>query len=261
MELNNKELLTYLTDFIRKEFDKKGFTKGVIGLSGGIDSAVSAYLGTEALGKENMHFIMMPYKTSSKESITDAMKVVNALEAGHTIIDISSMADAYFEAYCPEGISDVRKGNIMARMRMVVLYDYSAKLNALVIGTGNKTEILLGYTTLFGDSACALNPVGDLYKTQLRSLAKYLSVPESILNKKPSADLWKNQTDEGEMGITYDEVDKYFYDKFERNLSHERLIEAGFNENFIIKVENMMTKNKFKSELPVIARIPSNLYI
>ena len=260
MELDNKELLKYLTEFIRKEFDSKGFTKGVIGLSGGIDSAVSAYISTAALGKENMHFIMMPYKTSSEESITDAMKVVNALGAEHTVIDITPMADAYFDKYCPEGISDIRKGNIMARMRMVVLYDFSAKLNALVIGTGNKTEILLGYTTLFGDSACAINPVGDLYKTQLRSLAKYLFVPESIINKKPSADLWKNQTDEGEMGFTYEDADKYFYGKFERKLPGERLIEEGFNENFVKKVESMMMKNKFKSELPVIARIPGNLY-
>lgn len=261
MELNNKELLKYITGFIRKEFDKKGFTKGVLGLSGGIDSAVSAYISTEALGKQNMHFIMMPYKTSSEESKTDAMKVVNVLGVEHTFIDITPMADAYFDTYCPEGISDIRKGNIMARMRMVVLYDFSAKLNALVIGTGNKTEILLGYTTLFGDSACAVNPVGDLYKTQLRSLAKYLSVPESILIKKPSADLWKDQTDEGEMGFTYDEVDKYFYSKIDRKLSKEQLTEVGFNENFIEKVESMMMKNMFKSELPVIAKIPGNLFI
>lgn len=260
MELNNKALFKYLADFLRKEFDSRGFTKGVIGLSGGIDSAVSAYISTEALGKENMHFVLMPYKTSSKESITDAMEVVNALGVSHSLVEITPMADAYFDSYCPEGISDIRKGNIMARMRMVVLYDFSAKLNALVIGTGNKTEILLGYTTLFGDSACAVNPVGDLYKTQLRSLARYLSVPETILKKKPSADLWKDQTDEGEMGFTYEEADKYFYYKYETKLSDDLLIKAGFSEQFINKVESMVGKNKFKSELPVIARIPCNLY-
>ncbi|MBN1632777.1 MAG: NAD+ synthase [Ignavibacteria bacterium] len=259
MELNNKHLYEYLTVFLRNEFEKAGFLKGVIGLSGGIDSAVSAYIGTEALGKANMHFILMPYKTSSEDSITDAMKVVNILRVSHSIVNITPMVDAYLNTHCNNVISDIRKGNVIARMRMIVLYDFSAKLNALVIGTGNKTEILLGYTTLFGDSACAINPVGDLYKTQLRSLARYLSLPESILNKKPSADLWKDQTDEGEMGLTYEEVDNYLFSKYERNFSEKQLIEAGFNEKFIEKVNNMVMKNKFKSMLPVIARIPEDL--
>lgn len=255
MELENKKIAKQITDFLRTEALNAGFSKGVIGLSGGIDSAVSAYLSTLALGKENMHFVLMPYRTSSKESVTDAMKVVNALGVSHSIIDITSMVDAYIDNYCNDGVSDIRKGNIMARMRMIVLYDFSVKMNALVIGTGNKTEILLGYTTIFGDSACAINPVGDLYKTRLRSLAAYLNIPDSIIKKKPSADLWAGQTDEGEMGFSYEEVDRYLFNKIDEKKSEKQLIDMGFNRKFIEKVDNMIKKNRFKSLPPLIARL------
>jgi NAD+ synthase len=255
METDNKKIINQLTEFISSEFGKAGFSKGVIGLSGGIDSAVSAYVSTLALGKENLHFVLMPYKTSSRDSVTDAMKVVDSLGVSYSIIEITPMVDAYISNYAKDGLSDVRKGNIMARMRMIVLYDVSAERNALVIGTGNKTEILLGYTTIYGDSACAINPLGDLYKTQVRNLAKYLKVPESILIKKPSADLWEGQTDESEMDLTYEEADRYFYNKYDMMYSKERLIEMGFSEKFMKKIDNIVEKNRFKSLLPPIARI------
>lgn len=255
MELDNKKLTEQLTEFIKSEFHKAGFSQGIIGLSGGIDSAVSAYLSTMALGRENMHFVLMPYKTSSKDSVTDAMKVVESLGVSYSVIEITPMVDSYISNYAKDGLSDVRKGNIMARMRMIVLYDVSAERNALVIGTGNKTEILLGYTTLYGDSACAINPLGDLYKTRVRSLAKYLNVPESILIKKPSADLWEGQSDESEMGLSYEETDRYFYNKFDLIHSKEKLIEMGFTQKFMEKIDNMIEKNRFKSLLPPVARI------
>ena len=154
-----------------------------------------------------------------------------------------------------KNMSDIRKGNVMARVRMIILYDESARENALVMGTGNRTEILLGYTTLFGDSACAINPVGDLYKTQLRDLAKYMGVPQEIIDKKPSADLWIGQTDEDELGYSYDEIDKYLYQMIDEKKSAEELIKAGFNASFMQAINSRITKNDFKRLPPTIAKI------
>jgi NAD+ synthase len=194
----------------------------------------------------------MPCKTSSKSSITDALSVVNELGIRHKIFDITGMANAYIEKL--EGdVSGLRKGNVMARCRMIVLFDHSAAENAIVIGTGNKTEALLGYTTLYGDSACGINPVGDLYKTQLRVIAGFLGIPEPILVKKPSADLWEGQTDEDEMGITYEAVDEYLFAKFEEHKSGTELLEAGFDDSFIKRVDSMIIKNEFKRKLPPVA--------
>ena len=165
------------------------------------------------------------------------------------------MVDAYINMKENKNMSDIRKGNVMARIRMIILYDESARENALVMGTGNRTEILLGYTTLFGDSACAINPVGDLYKTQLRDLAKYLGVPQVIIDKKPSADLWIGQTDEGELGYTYEEIDKYLYKMIDEKKSGEDLIKAGFDASFMQAINSMITKNDFKRLPPTIAKI------
>jgi NAD+ synthase len=244
-----------LVEFLKNETQRIGLNRAVIGLSGGIDSAVSAYLSVKALGKENALCILMPYKTSSKESITDAQSVVKELGVRSKIIDITDMVDSFIKKLDDNEMSGIRKGNIMARVRMIVLYDESAKEKALVIGTGNKTEILLGYTTLFGDSACAINPMGDLYKTQVFELAKHLGVPKQIIDKKPSADLWTGQTDEGEMGLTYAEVDKYLFHKFDKNKSREELFKLGFQIEYIGKVDNMIEKNRFKSLPPVIAKL------
>jgi NAD+ synthase len=254
MLYKNKILEELLVGFIRNETQKAGIKKAVIGLSGGVDSAVSAFITSKALGSENVLCVMMPYKTSSRDSITDAEKIISALNVKSKIVDISDMVDSYLRK-CDEEISKVRKGNIMARMRMIVLYDESSKENALVIGTGNKTEILLGYSTIFGDSACAINPIGDLYKTQLWDFAKYIKIPESVINKKPSADLWEGQTDEDEFGFTYEEVDKFLYLKIDERKSDEELIKLGFKKDFIERVNKMIIGTQFKRLPPLIAKV------
>ncbi len=255
LELNNDLLTGLLTGFISNETKRIGLSKAVIGLSGGIDSAVVAYLAAKALGNRNVMCLIMPYKTSSPDSVEDAMKVVNSLKVPFRKADITKPVDAVFELSEGEEDSKVRMGNVMARIRMIMLYDESARCNGLVVGTGNKTEILLGYSTIFGDAACAINPVGDLYKTQLRSLARHLGVPSSILDKKPSADLWKGQTDEGELGFTYEEVDRYLYQKIDLRRSPEALRKSGFRDEFMNKVNRMIERNQFKRLPPLIAKV------
>jgi len=255
MKLANELVVKILIEFIRNEMYRVGIRKGVIGLSGGIDSAVSAYLTAKALGRENVTCILMPYKSSSKESVSDAMKVVDDLKVNWKKIEITHMVNAFEKNIDANNISNVRLGNIMARTRMIILYDESAKENALVIGTGNKTEILLGYTTIYGDSASAINPIGDLYKTQLRDLAVYLGVPKSIIDKKPSAELWKGQTDEDELGFTYEKVDRYLHNKIDERRSDEELMKLGFDEKFLNRVNTLIFRSQFKRLPPLIAKI------
>ncbi len=255
MNFDMNSIENILTGFLRNETNRIGIKKAVIGISGGVDSAVSTFLTVKALGKENVLGVMMPYKTSSKNSITDAQKVINAVGINSQKIEITPMVDAYLDNYADKKISSKRKGNIMARMRMIVLYDLSAKENALVIGTGNKTEAMLGYTTIYGDNACAINPIGDLYKTQIWELARYIGVPENIINKAPSADLWDGQTDEGEMGIKYKEVDNLLYHKYDEKLSDSELIRRGFSKEYIEMVDSMVSGSKFKRMLPIVGRI------
>jgi NAD+ synthase len=255
LKYNNEHLSQLLTGFIKNETHKTGLRKGVIGLSGGIDSAVSTYLAVKALGRKNVTCLIMPYRTSSKDSIEDAMKVVDALKVNYRVAEISESVDAILKQCVGEENSNVRKGNVMARVRMILLYDESARNNGLVIGTGNKTELLLGYSTIYGDSASAINPVGDLYKTQLRSLAEHLGIPKSIIEKKPSADLWKGQTDEDELGFTYELVDQYLYQKVDLRKSREALLNMGFKEKFIKRVDSMIERNQFKRLPPLIAKV------
>jgi NAD+ synthase len=242
-----------LTGFIQTELNRVGFTRAVIGLSGGLDSGLSCYLAAEALGPNNVLAVRMPYKTSSLDSLEHAQLIIDALGVNTLTIPITEMVDPLFERF-PDA-DRVRRGNAMARARMIVLYDQSEAFDALVIGTGNKTEILLGYTTLFGDSASAINPIGDLYKTQVRQLAQAMGMPAAILKKPPSADLWVGQTDEGELGFTYAEVDKLLYLLVDQRYKPEDCVAAGFGEPFVKAVVRLVRQNHFKRVLPPIAKI------
>ena len=253
LKLNMKIVEELLVRFLRDEIQKAGFTKAVVGLSGGVDSAVSATLAARALGKRNVVGVLLPYKSSNPQSLKDAMLVGKKLGIRAVTVSISEMVDVYCEAH---KVKDrMRKGNIMARMRMIVLYDVSVKERALVVGTSNKTEIMLGYGTLFGDTACALNPLGDLYKTQIWQLAEALKIPDRIVKKAPSADLWIGQTDEGEMGLEYRKTDRLLYYMIDERRSDEELQRRGFDRRFVKKVRTMVQKNQFKRRPPVIAKV------
>lgn len=242
-----------LVEFIRDELSEAGLQRAVIGLSGGIDSALTCYLTAEALGPEQVLGVRLPYRTSSSESLEHAQLVIEATGVQGLTVDISPMVDPLFELF-PEA-DQVRRGNAMARARMIVLYDQSAATQALVVGTGNKTEYLLGYTTLYGDSAAAIVPLADLYKTQVRQLAEAVGVPRPIIDKAPSADLWAGQTDEGELGFSYDRVDQLLYLLFDRNYSREEATAAGFEAAFVDEVLTRVEENEFKRLLPVIATL------
>ncbi|MFA5873332.1 MAG: NAD+ synthase [Anaerolineales bacterium] len=244
-----------LTEFIRSEIIRVGFSRAVVNLSGGIDSAVSFVLAAEALGPQNVLAICLPYKTSLADSLEHAQMLIDQSGCPSVTIPITEMTDPLIAR--EPGMSEIRKGNIMARARMIVAYDQSEAFKGLVVGTGNKTEILLGYTTLYGDSACALNPIGDLYKTQVRQLARALGIPEPIIAKPPSADLWAGQTDEGELGFTYEEVDKLLYLLVDQRYRPEECVEAGFDEKFVRQVFERVRKNQFKRVLPPIAKLSS----
>ncbi|MBI3014683.1 MAG: NAD+ synthase [Candidatus Tectomicrobia bacterium] len=242
-----------LTGFIRNEVTKTGHERVVVGLSGGIDSSLSAYLGAEALGPAQVLGLIMPYRTSSSQSLEDARRVVAVLGIRSRVIDITPMIDAYFAAF-PEA-DPVRRGNKMARERMTILYDFSMVEKALVLGTSNKTELLLGYGTLHGDMASAINPLGDLYKTQVRQLAEAMGIPETILRKPPTADLWQGQSDEGELGFTYAEVDRLLYYMVDRRYNEEQLQDLGFEPDFVTRVTKLVQGSQYKRRLPVIAKI------
>jgi NAD+ synthase len=202
---------------------------------------------------KNVLALRMPYRTSSLDSLEHAQQVIDLLGVQSLTIPITEMVEPLFTHF-PE-MSALRRGNIMARARMIVLYDQSEAFRGLAVGTGNKTEILLGYTTLYGDSACALNPLGDLYKTQVRQLARAMGIPEAIIQKPPSADLWAGQTDEGELGFTYAEVDQLLYLLVDQRYSPADCVEAGFAEDFVKKVVERVRRNHFKRVLPPIAKL------
>jgi NAD+ synthase len=253
LSINTKLARQILTGFVKSEITRTGFTKAVIGLSGGIDSALSCYLAAEALGPENVLAIRMPYKASSQESLDHAQLVIDALGVPSLTIPITPMVQPYLDEN--PGISSFRAGNIMARQRMIVLYDHSADFNGLVVGTSNKTEILLGYSTLFGDSACAINPIGDLYKTQIRQLSRALDVPDVIVSKPPTADLWLGQTDESELGFTYADVDPLLYLLVDERYTPQECVDVGFEEGFVNKVVERIRRNQFKRILPPVAKL------
>lgn len=253
LAINSPLVEEILTRFIRNEITRTGFRRAVFGLSGGIDSSVVAYLAVRAMGPENVLAVTMPYKTSSTETREDSQRVVEALGLQTLDIPITAQVDAYFAAVGEA--SRMRLANKCARERMTVLYDQSASFEGLVLGTSNKTELLLGYGTQFGDLASAINPIGDLYKTQLRSLAAHLGVPDSILQKQPSGDLWEGQTDEGELGFSYFDVDRLLVLLVDRRWQPAQLERVGFDLEFIERVLRMVRRNQYKRRLPVIAKL------
>ena len=242
-----------LTRYLHNEITKTGFDRAVLGLSGGIDSALSCYLAARALGPENVLALRLPYRTSSPESLAHADLIIEALGIQSETIDISGMVDS-LEAASPE-MTAHRKGNVMARARMIAIYDRSAAWNALVIGTSNKTELLLGYGTIFGDLASAVNPIGDLYKTQVRQLSRAMGVPQPVLDKAPSADLLPDQTDEGDLGFTYEQVDQLLYLMVDERYTIDEAVSAGFGRAFIERVWRMVQRAQYKRALPVIPKI------
>jgi NAD+ synthase len=258
MAINTEIGRKMLVGFIRDQIHKVGMTRCVIGLSGGIDSALSAYLSAEALGAENVLAVRMPYKTSSEDSLSDAQAVIDALGLPSRTIPITDAADALF-TQIPD-ITPVRMGNVMARLRMTILYDQSVSWGGLVMGTSNKTEMLLGYSTIYGDSGVAVQPIADLYKTQVRQLSAALNVPESILRKPPSADLWVGQTDEGELGFTYAEVDQVLYLLVDERYSLEEAAAEGFDLNFVRDVWRRVKVNHYKRTMPNVAKVSKRTF-
>lgn len=247
-KINYEEEIQKIVMFIRNQLQEAGYEKIIIGLSGGIDSAVTAALAVRAVGKSNVFGVMMPYKTSHPDSLKHAIQVVKLLGIDHRIIDISPMVDAYFDTYEPDADA-LRIGNRKARERMCVLYDLSAKKHALVAGTGNFSELMIGYCTQYGDSACAFETIGNLYKTEVFEIAKILNIPQEIIDKKPTADLWEGQTDEDEMGISYRDLDEILYQMFELKKS-EAEIDQCFSKDLIETVKRMIKKSEFKRIMP-----------
>ena len=242
--------------FIQEQFKKIGARHAILGLSGGIDSALVGLLTADALGADRLRTYILPYRTSAPASRADALEVVAALGCGAEEIDISLPLDSV-EASLPTGgeFSPIRRGNIAARLRMITLYDQSARYDGLVMGTGNKTEAMIGYTTIHGDAACAINPIGDLYKSQVRALAAHIGVPQSILTKAPSADLWPGQTDEGEGGFDYPTLDRILFRLVDQKKAAAAVVAEGFDAELVAKVQGMMARSQFKREMPPFPKI------
>ncbi|MGB7337606.1 MAG: NAD+ synthase [Phototrophicaceae bacterium] len=243
-----------LTGFIRDEIAKTGMSKAVMGLSGGIDSALSAYLSAKALGAENVLVVRMPYETSSPESLSDAELVIEDLGLPSITVPITPMVQPLIDQF-PD-MTNLRAGNIMARQRMIILYDQSVSWGGLVMGTSNKTEFLLGYSTIYGDSGVAMHPIADLFKYQVRQLSRAVGVPSPIVDKPPSADLWEGQTDEKELGFSYDDADVVLYLLVDERYTVAEAAEAsGFDEAFVSKVWERVKRNHYKRTMPNIAKV------
>jgi len=255
MTINGPFAVKILTTFIREELAKAGFAKGIVGLSGGLDSSVCAFLAAKALGPKNVLGLIMPYGRKFGADMDDARDVARILKIRSHVVDIAPMVDAYFAAHHSD--DRVRIGNKMARERMSVLYDFSAQENALILGTSNKTELLIGYGTVHGDMACAVNPLGDLYKTQVRQLAAELGVPGKIRTKLPTAGLWAGQTDEGELGMTYAEIDQILYALVDDRESRAEVIARGFKKEKVDRILARIKASEFKRQMPPIAKIAS----
>jgi NAD+ synthase len=252
LELNPALARRMIVDFIRVELTRVGFARGILGLSGGVDSSLVAVLAAEALGAENVLGMILPYRTSNPDSRADAELVARQIGIATRVIEITPMVEPYLTQL---GDDARRRGNVMARARMIVLYDQSEAARALVLGTSNKTETLLGYTTLFGDNAAAVQPIADLYKCQVRQLARVVGVPERIIAKAPSADLWQGQTDEGELGFTYDDADAILCHLVDERRRVEDVIAEGFDGRVVQRIVELMRRNHFKRVPPPVAKI------
>ena len=263
LAIDTKIARRVLGAFIRAQLHQAGFERAVLGLSGGIDSALVAYLVAEAIGADRLLCVLMPYTSSSPASRTDAQEVVRRLGCPSELVEIAPIVDGYFVRDGAPGAgglaaleaSPLRRGNAMARARMLVLYDRSVTWRGLVVGTGNKTEALIGYTTLFGDSACAFNPIGDLYKSQVRQLSAAVGVPEAIIRKAPSADLWPGQTDEAEAGFSYPQLDRLLYWMIDKRRSDEELAAMGFEAAMVDRIGRMVATSEFKRQVPPVAKL------
>lgn len=251
--LDYDRVVPRLTDFIRREVAAAQRGGVVIGMSGGVDSSLVAHLAAMALGPQRVHAIIMPYRTSSRSSMDHALLEIGRLGIPHKTIEITPMADALFQQI--PGMDRRRMGNAMARLRMMVLFDQSQEYDALVIGTSNRTETLLGYGTLHGDAAWGINPIGMLYKTQVWQLAGNVGVDPSIVEKVPTADLWVGQTDESEMGLSYGIADRVLYLMFDRLLARQEIIGLGYPPEAVDRVQQMVAASAFKRRMPPVATL------
>jgi NAD+ synthase len=256
-QIDSAQVVAVIVGFIRRQLEQTGFERLVVGLSGGVDSATVAYLAVEAIGAESVLAVRMPYRTSDPASETDALRVVEALGCDSQRIDLTPMADPMLTVvgHGEEPYLRVRRGNVLARLRMIVLYDRSAAFDALVCGTSNKTEALLGYGTLHGDMAAAIQPIGDLYKSQLRAVATELGVPPEIVAKPPSADLWPGQTDEDELGASYEDLDRILFALVDRRWTVDRCVRAGLDERLVRWVQGRMARMEFKRQVAPVAKV------
>lgn len=253
LKINPTFVEKVLVRFIREELAKCGCGRGILGLSGGLDSAVCASLAARALGPRNVLGLIMPYGRSFPEDVRDAERLARTLRIRSKVIDIAPQVDAYFSGH--PTASRVLRGNKMARERMSILYDHSAREKAFVLGTSNKTELLIGYGTIHGDMACAVNPMGDLYKTQVRELAAYLEIPAAIRRKAPTAGLWPGQTDEGEIGQPYAELDEILHGFVDLKRSRKEMIGAGHKPGRVDRVARLIRNSEFKRRMPLIAKL------
>ncbi|WP_151900026.1 MULTISPECIES: NAD+ synthase [Sulfurimonas] len=248
------QITDYLVLFLENEVKKTGIKKAVVGLSGGLDSAVVAVLAKKAFG-DDLLCVKMPSQYSSQNSLDDADELCRDFNMRCVVCSIAPMLQAYEEMH-PD-MDNLRKGNFSSRMRMATLFDISAKENALVLGTSNKSELMLGYGTLYGDLASAVNPIGDLYKSEVFELAEYLHVSKSIIEKPPSADLWSGQSDEADLGYTYAQLDAAMKLYVDERLSREEVIQKGVDERMLDMIIKRIFRNHFKRKMPVIAKLTS----